>query len=122
MTDLDLEQLRAALRVELADVQTDIRALRADVGALEGKISGWPDLHFLQAAVQQQLGEAREARDHRRDVEIKLNEIYGSMATSSEISKLRDEVAESIDHEKAPDLRVAAIESRLGIKNPLATE
>jgi hypothetical protein len=109
MTDLDLEQLRAALRVELADMQTDIRALRADVAAFEGKIRAWPDLHFLQAAVQQQLGEAREARDHRRDVAIKLNEIYGSMATSSEIGKLRDEVAESIDHEKALDLRVAAI-------------
>lgn len=122
MTDLDLEQFRAALRVELADMQTDIRALRADVATIEGKINAWPDLHFLQAAVQQQLGEAREARDHRRDVEIKLNEIYGSMATSSEIGKLRDEVAESIDHEKALDLRVAAIESRLGIKNPLATE
>jgi hypothetical protein len=38
------------------------------------------------------------------------------MATSSEISKLRDEVAESIDQEKALDLRVATIESRLGVR------
>lgn len=97
-----------------------IEGLTSRIAALENKINAWPDIHFLQAAAQQQIGEAREARDHRRDVEIKLNEIYGSMATSSEISKLRDEVAKSIDDEKALSLRIATIESRLGIKNPLA--
>ena len=99
-----------------------IEGLKGMVEALERKINAWPDLHFLQAAAQRQIGEARDARDHRRLVEIKLDEIYGSMATSSEIGKLREEVARSIDREEALDLRVATIESRLGIKNPLAPE
>ena len=42
------------------------------------------------------------------------------MATSSEIGKLRDEVAQSIDRENELDLRISAIENRLDIKNPLA--
>jgi len=37
----------------------------------------------------------------------------------SEIGKLHQEVAKSIDDEKALDLRVATIESRLGMRNPL---
>lgn len=53
-------------------------------------------------------------------MEIKLDEIYGSMATSSEIGKLRQEVAKAIDDEKALDLRISAIEMRLGVRNPLA--
>jgi hypothetical protein len=100
-------------------MQTDIQAVRADVEAIKGNIDAWPDLHFLQAAAQQHLNEAKEAREHRRDIEIKLDEIYGSMATSSEIKKLRKEVADSIDREKELDLRISAIEMRLGVKNPL---
>ena len=90
------------------------------IDATNGKIDSWPDLHFLQAAAQQQIRDANEARERSRYVEIKLGEIYGSMATSSEIEKLRKEVGESLDHERLPDLRVPAIESRLGIRNPLA--
>ncbi len=97
-----------------------LQAIRADLDALKTKIDAWPDLHFLQAAAQQQQREAGEAREFRRYVEIKLDEIYGSMATSSEITRLRTEVATSIDHERALDLRVSAIELRLGIRNPLA--
>src|SRR5260221_163548 len=72
MTDLDLENLRAVLREELAGMQTDVLALRNNVVALEGKINAWPDLHFLLAAARQQVGEASEAREIRRYVEIKL--------------------------------------------------
>src|SRR5260221_5824277 len=72
MTDLDLENLRAVLREELAGMQTDVLALRNNVVALEGKINAWPDLHFLLAAARQQVGEASEAREFRRYVAIKL--------------------------------------------------
>ena len=72
MTDLDLENLRAVLREELAGMQTDVLTLRDNVVALEGKINAWPDLHFLLAAARQQVGEASEAREFRRYVEIKL--------------------------------------------------
>ena len=96
--------------------------LTGDFETMKGKIDAWPDLNFLQAVAQRQLGEAREAREFRRYVEIKLDEIYGSMATSSEITKLRQEVANSIDREDELDLRISAIEIRLGIKNPLAPD
>ncbi len=134
MTDHDLEQMRALLRdalgpmqADLAAVKTDVAvqgaalaALRADVDAIKTEIGGWPDLHFLQAMAQQQIREADEAREARRYMEIKLYEIYSSMATSSEIKRLRDEVSASLNRERLLDLRISAIEMRLGIKNPLA--
>jgi hypothetical protein len=116
----DLAALRADQAALRTEMQTDMHALRADAEALKGKIDTWPDLHFLQAAAQKQVAEAREAAEFRRYVEIKLDEIYGSMATSSEIKKLRQEVAKSLDRETELDLRISAIEMRLGIKNPLA--
>jgi hypothetical protein len=113
VTDHDLEQIRAILQDALAPIESRL-------AAIEANIASWPDLHFLQAAAQQQQREASEARDSRRNVEIKLDEIYGSMATSSEITRLRTEVATSIEHERELDLRISAIESRLGVRNPLA--
>jgi len=44
----------------------------------------------LHAAAQQQIGEAREARKNRRYVEMKLNEIYRSMATGCDAGKARE--------------------------------
>jgi hypothetical protein len=148
MTEHDLEQIRALLRDALAPMQADLAAvkndvgaqggelaalradvgaqggelaaLRADVDAVKKEIDGWPDLHFLQAMAQQQIREAAETREARRYIEIKLDEIYSSMATSSEIKRLRDEVSTSLDRERLLDLRISAIEMRLGIRNPLA--
>jgi len=141
MTDQDLDQIRAVMQDMLAPIESrldridarldrtdgrldridgNLAALRTDIDAVNGKIDTWPDLHFLQAAAQQQIRDANEARERSRYVEIKLGEIYGSMATSSEIEKLRKEVGESLDHARLLDLRVSAIESRLGIRNPLA--
>ena len=96
-----------------------LRTIQADLADLKSKFAALPDLHFLQAAAVRQLREATEARDFRRSAEIKLNEIYGSMATSSEIDKLRTEVAQTLDRERELDLRVATIESHLGLSNPL---
>ena len=134
MTDQDVDRIRAAMQDTLAPIETrldridarldridgNLAAMRTDIDATNGKIDSWPDLHFLQPAAQQQIRDANEARERSRYVEIKLGEIYGSMATSSEIEKLRKEVGECLDHERLPDLRVSAIESRLGIRNPLA--
>jgi regulator of replication initiation timing len=119
----DMQALRSdmnAIKEDQVTTRAEIQALRTDVDTVRGKIDAGPDMHFLQAAAQRQISEAREAREHRRYIEIKLNEIYGSMATSAEIGKLREEVAQSIDRENELDLRVSAIEYRLGIKNPLA--
>ena len=115
------------VETRLAGVETNmavqietLTALRTEVTAIKSEIDAWPDLHFLQAAAQRAQRENTEAREHRRYIEIKLGEIYGSMATSSEITKLREEVSSSIAREDALDLRISAIELRLGIRNPLA--
>jgi hypothetical protein len=81
---------------------------------------GYP--HRLTLEMLSKLQASMSKMDARIDAltEIELNEIYGSMATSLAITKLRDEVAQSIDRENDLDLRISAIESRLGIKNPLA--
>jgi chromosome segregation ATPase len=113
-TDVD------AIKIDVAAQGAALTALRTEVNAIKTEISGWPDLHFLQAMAQQQIREADEAREARRYMEIKLDEIYSSMATSSEIKRLRDEVSESLNRERLLDLRISAIEMRLGIKNPLA--
>jgi chromosome segregation ATPase len=113
-TDVD------AIKTNVGAQGTELAALRADVDAIKKEIDGWPDLHFLQAMAQQQIREAAETREARRYIEIKLDEIYSSMATSSEIKRLRDEVSTSLDRERLLDLRISAIEMRLGIRNPLA--
>jgi hypothetical protein len=110
----------AALRADVGAQGTELAAMRAGVDAIKTEIDGWPDLHFLQAMAQQQIREAAETREARRYIEIKLDEIYSSMATSSEIKRLRDEVSTSLDRERLLDLRISAIEMRLGIRNPLA--
>jgi len=44
----------------------------------------------LHAAARQQIGEATETRKNRRYVEIKLNEIYRSMATGCDAGMARE--------------------------------
>jgi hypothetical protein len=87
----DVEAQGAALagvRTDVAAHGAALGAVRADVDAIKTEIGGWPDLHFLQAMAQQQIREADETREARRYMEIKLDEIYSSMATSSEIKRL----------------------------------
>lgn len=45
----------------IADLKSVIQGLDNRIADLEGKINAFPDLHFLQAAAQQQLSDAREA-------------------------------------------------------------
>jgi hypothetical protein len=110
VADPDAENIRDILRAELAPLRANVAALesaiaelaplRDNVTALESTIRAWPDFHFLQAAALQQLDEAKAARDHRRNIEARLEEIYRLMPTDPEISKLREEVAKSIDDER----------------------
>jgi len=115
MTQEDLEQINAIMQAALAPLQ-------ADVAALKVKINEWPDMHFLHAAAQRQIAEARDAREYRQRTEIKLDEIYTSMATSSEIARLREDVSASLSREDDLDLRITTLESRLGVRNPLVPE
>jgi hypothetical protein len=112
-TDVD------AVKADLAEKGVVLTALRTDVAAIADEIHSWPDLHFLQAAAVQQFRDASEAREQRRYIEIRLDEIYSSMATGPEITGLRSDVTTSIDRQRELDLRISTIESHLGIGNPL---
>jgi hypothetical protein len=61
----------------LRALDAKVDRLAGDVEVVKGKIDAWPDLNFLQAVAHRQLSEAREAREFRRYVENKLDEIYG---------------------------------------------
>ncbi len=100
----------------LKDIAERLSALEARTAALANA-----DFGFLQAAALRTIADAKEAREFQRRTDIKLEVIYGSMATGPEIKKLREEASRSIDHETELDLRISAIETRLGIKNPLLT-
>jgi hypothetical protein len=119
MTDLTLELLKA----ELAPLREALPLILARMASLESYVVGLQnvDFGFLQAAARRAIDDRKEAREFQRRVDIKLDEIYTSMATSPEIKKLREEVSESLTQQSDLDLRISAIESRLGIKNPLAT-
>src|SRR5258708_34697546 len=106
----------------LRALDAKVDRLAGDVEVVKGKIDAWPDLNFLQAVAQRQLSEAREARGFRRYVEIKLDEIYGSMRPCSEIAKLRQEVGNRTDRGDGVDRCTSWIEMRCCINNPLAPE
>jgi hypothetical protein len=111
MDDLDLDVIRCAVREEIAP-------MRDWLAAIGQKFAGWSNLNFLQASAEQQKTETIAMREFRRYTEIKLNEIHGAMPTSGEITRLRDEVADITERERDLQLRVTAIELRLGLKRP----
>jgi hypothetical protein len=110
-----------AARLELVENGVMLVGLRSDVEAITDAIGNWPDLHFLHAAALQQFRDAGEAREQRRYMEIRLDEVYNAMVTGPEITGLRSDVSTSIDRERELDLRISTVESHLGIGNPLGS-
>jgi uncharacterized coiled-coil protein SlyX len=110
-----------------------INEIKTSVGALEARMDGIETrlatietrltaLSFLDAAARRQMTDVRTFQADVRDMKTKLDEIYGSMATSPKISRLREEVATNLEREQELDIRITTIETHLGLKNPLATE
>jgi hypothetical protein len=128
MTDNAILEILHAIQADLREKGIVLTALRTDLAAFTVEIDGWPDLHFLKAAALAQFRDAGEAREQRRYIEIRLDEIYSAMATGPEITGLRSDVSTSIDRQRELDVRISAIESHLGIsaphgaKSPLAPE
>jgi len=82
MTDLDLERLRAVLRTELADVQADIRALRADVAPMRAHLDGMPMLQRNPTVTQQEV----------RALKAAFNDFALTNPTAGEIEALHFDV------------------------------
>lgn len=89
------------------------------VADLNHEIKSWPDMHFLAAAAKTQLAYSRETKATVADIKVRLSEIYQAMATDPEVRSLRDDVASFRDQSVDIEVRVGAIEGRLGIENPV---
>ena len=105
----------------LAALDAGVKNLDERLASLDARTAGLEnlDLHFLQSTVRRLLDEQRDTSDALRQIEIKMDEIYSSMATSPEIKRLREAVSDSVTRERELDIRLSTIESRLGLKNPL---
>jgi chromosome segregation ATPase len=105
----------------LAGLEAGIKKLDERLESLDVRTAGLEnlDLHFLQSTVRRLLDEARDTGDALRQIEVKMDEVYSSMATSPEIKRLREAVSDSATRERELDIRLSTIESRLGLKNPL---
>ena len=126
-----LEQIqRLATRFErvetrVADFDSRLAAFEPRIGKLEsvladldGRIKAWPDMHYLAAAAKAQLGHIREIKSEVADSRIRLDEIYQSMATDPEIRSLRDEVTRFREQSLDVDVRLGALEGRVGVQGP----
>jgi chromosome segregation ATPase len=129
LTSMDARLGLAETRLEAMD--TRLLSTNARLGSLESRatsvedavadlasrIKSWPDMHYLAAAAKAQLGHSREIKTDVADLKMKMEEIYRSMATSSEIQVLREEVSRFRDQSVEIDVRLGAIEARLGIES-----
>lgn len=132
MNDTDLEQIRAiladalapmqadltAVKTDLTAVRTDVAAngsgltaLRAEVDAIKAKVGSWPDLHFLQAAMQRQQTDTAGLRDDIRVLSAIAMRLDGShsvlldelRATHTQIARMNDRVR-NLEDAQAPPL------------------
>ena len=108
---LSLEESVSALAIET-------RANTAGLAALTAKVNSFPDMHYLMAAAKVQLDHVKDFRGWKAEQRVKNDEIYHSMATSSEITTLRHEVDDFRSEMTDTDVRLRSIEVRLGIQPP----
>ena len=131
MNNTDLEQIRAILadalapmQADLTAVKTDLTAVRTDVAAngsaltalpaevdaIKAKVCLWPDLHFLQAAMQRQQTDTAGLRDDIRVLSAIAMRLDGShsmlldelRATHTQIARMNDRVRKLEDAQAPP--------------------
>jgi hypothetical protein len=98
----------------LGSLESRSTAVEEAAAGLAVEIKSWPDMHYLAAAAKAQLV---YSRDDVADIKVRMDEIYRSMATSSEIQGLRDEVSKFRDQSIDIDVRIGTVEGRLGIES-----
>jgi predicted nucleic acid-binding Zn-ribbon protein len=87
------------------------------VAALNTEIRTWPDMHFLGAAAKLQMTHTREIKTEVADIGVRVKEIFQAMATDPEIKSLREEVSRFRDRSLTIEVRLGALEGRLGVKH-----
>jgi chromosome segregation ATPase len=101
----------------LGSLESRSTAVEEAAAGLAVEIKSWPDVHYLAAAAKAQLVYSRDIKTDVANLEVRMDEIYRSMATSSEIQGLRDEVSKFRDQSIDIDVRIGTVEGRLGIES-----
>lgn len=112
-----LESRMTSFESRMTSLESRMTSLEAVVADLDGRVKSWPDMHYLAAAAKAQLSHTREMKTDVADIKVKMDEIYQSMATNPEVQNLRDEVAHFRDQSVTIDVRLGAIEGRLGVED-----
>jgi hypothetical protein len=99
----------------MSGLEVRMTTIETVVAALDGRMQSWPDMHFLAAATKAQLENTREIKTDLADAQIRIGEIFQVMPTAPEIRSLREDVARFREQSLETQVRLGAIEGRLGI-------
>ncbi len=86
------------------------------VAELNIELRSWPDMHFLAAAAKLHMNHIRAVKADVLDIKARIGEVFQTMATGPEIQMLRDEVSMFRDQSLEMEVRLGALEHRLGIR------
>jgi len=111
-----VEARLAKLEVETTSLGERVTSLEHVVADIDVRLRSWPDMHFLAAAANAQLANAKDLKDYMFETKTRLKEIYQTMATDPEIDALRADVSHFRDQSVDIEVRLATVEGHLGIK------
>ena len=111
----NLDNRTGRLESRMVGLEARMTNIETVVAALDGRIQAWPDMHFLAAAAKAQLENTREIKTDLADARIRIGEIFQAMPTAPEIRSLREDVTRFRELNLETQVRLGAIEGRLGI-------
>ncbi|MDE3175382.1 MAG: hypothetical protein KGM15_04640 [Pseudomonadota bacterium] len=103
----------------MSGLEARMTAVETVLADLDGRVKSWPDMHYLAAAAKAQLTQTREIKADLAEARIRVDEIFQAMATDSEIRNMREDVARFREQSLDAEIRLGAIEGRLGLQAPV---
>lgn len=100
----------------LSKVEATSASTLEQVSDLTSRMAALPDMHYLAAAAKAQLVRLREVMENVAQIKVRMDEIYGAMATDSEIQNLRNEVTRFRDDSVDIEVRLGTLEGHAGLK------
>ena len=104
-------------RVEhrFASAENRLEALEGVVADLDIRLKTWPDMHLLAATAKRQIGHMQQMQDELADIKTRMAGIYQAMVTGPQNTPPREDVSGFRNQSVSLEVRVAAIESHLGL-------
>ena len=112
-----VEEIESRLGARIAKIEATTSSTLQHVADLDNRVSAFPDMHYLAAAAKTNLGRTRQTLEEIADLKIKMDEIYGAMATNSEIQGLRADVTRFREESLDREVRLATVEGHLGLSS-----